>query len=158
MKKYFAGAITVLVLALFIVVGALGGQAAVAAPTVNAGQFCGYHDRGDTKTASNGDTVRCEKVGHVWKWVKVVAPSGSSSTSQSASASASASSSASASASATASSSTSATPSSTPPVTSSSSLPLTGAKPGLIALVGLLLVAGGAGLFVAARRRTRFTA
>jgi hypothetical protein len=149
-KRIAISALAAAIAALFLIVGASGFTAANAAPTVQAGQLCAYHEHGDTKTATNGDLVKCQKVGHVWKWVKVVAPS--SSTSQCASASSSASSSASASASATASSSTS-----TAPTASSASLPLTGAPVPLIVGTAALVLAAGGGLLYAAHRRTRFT-
>jgi LPXTG-motif cell wall-anchored protein len=152
-KRIAISALAAAIAALFLIVGASGFTAANAAPTVSAGQFCAHHDRGDTKTATNGDTVRCQKVGHVWKWVKVVAPSQS----QSASASSSASTSASPSASAASSATASATPSATPNAVGAQ-LPLTGASVPLLILGGLVAAILGAGLFYATRRKTRFTA
>jgi hypothetical protein len=78
-KRIAISALAAAIAALFLIVGAGGFTAANAAPTVQAGQLCAYHEHGDTKTASNGDLVKCQKVGHVWKWVKVVAPSQSQS-------------------------------------------------------------------------------
>lgn len=121
---------------------------AAAAPSIQAGQFCGQSDHYDVKIADNGDTVKCLPSGDKWKWTKVT-PSASSSKSQSASASASASKSASAKP------STSSTPAAN---ASSDALPLTGAPVPLIVITALLVLAAGSGLIYAARRRTRFTA
>lgn len=159
MKKTIAALLLGLIAALAFV------APAPAATTVSAGQFCKKSDAGEIKKADNGDWVRCEKVGDHYKWVKTTAPSQSASASKSASASSSASSSASASASA----SSSTTPSTSASATASSStsptpapntaaLPVTGAPVPLLILAGLVVAILGAGLYMAARRRTRFTA